>query len=111
MKGSSLKMGVYGSMFLIVGQLQVTRVVLRLISIMLVLGYNYLAFDIIGDLAFGTPFGMVEAGRDSAPVLALGDTPDKVQYLPAVQILNDRGDFSASLGVKEIGAHSWPPTA
>ncbi|KAK0493477.1 cytochrome P450 monooxygenase [Armillaria luteobubalina] len=29
---------------------------------------NYLAFDIIGDLAFGAPFGMVKAGKDIAQV-------------------------------------------
>ncbi|KAK0214873.1 cytochrome P450 monooxygenase [Armillaria fumosa] len=27
---------------------------------------NYLTFDIIGDLSFGTPFGMIMAGKDSA---------------------------------------------
>lgn len=26
--------------------------------------FNYLAFDIIGDLAFGAPFGMLEKERD-----------------------------------------------
>ncbi len=30
--------------------------------------YNYLAFDIIGDLAFGSPFGMIKAAKDAAPV-------------------------------------------
>ncbi|KAK0476264.1 cytochrome P450 monooxygenase [Armillaria luteobubalina] len=29
---------------------------------------NYLTFDIIGDLAFGAPFGMVKAGKDVAQV-------------------------------------------
>jgi benzoate 4-monooxygenase len=65
-------------------------------------GYNYLAFDIIGDLSFGSPFGMLEAGRDAAPVLAPGDTHDKIRYLPAIQILNDRGTYSASLGVTPV---------
>lgn len=69
-------------------------------------GFNFLAFDIIGDLAFGSPFGMLEAGRDSAPVLAPGESPEKVQYLPAVQILNDRGTYSASLGVIPTWARS-----
>jgi hypothetical protein len=32
------------------------------------LGYNYLAFDVIGDLAFGSPFDMLKAARDAAPV-------------------------------------------
>ena len=30
--------------------------------------FNYLAFDIIGDLAFGAPFGMLERGKDYAEV-------------------------------------------
>ncbi|PBK99824.1 cytochrome P450 [Armillaria gallica] len=29
---------------------------------------NYLAFDIIGDLAFGAPFGMIMAAKDSVPM-------------------------------------------
>ncbi|KAG7445087.1 cytochrome P450 monooxygenase pc-bph [Guyanagaster necrorhizus] len=29
---------------------------------------NYLVFDIIGDLAFGNPFGMIMAAKDSAPM-------------------------------------------
>jgi benzoate 4-monooxygenase len=60
-------------------------------------GYNFLAFDIIGDLAFGSPFGMLKAGRDSAAVLLPGSST--MQYLPAVEILNYRGTYSASLGV------------
>lgn len=60
--------------------------------------YNFLAFDIIGDLAFGSPFGMLRAGKDSAPV-AKGEKGDDIQYLPAVEILNYRGTYSASLGV------------
>ncbi|KDQ50346.1 hypothetical protein JAAARDRAFT_211768 [Jaapia argillacea MUCL 33604] len=69
---------------------------------------NYLAFDIIGDLAFGSPFGMIAAGKDSASVAL--STKDAMQsygktdslqtlHLPAVQILNDRGEYSASMGV------------
>ncbi|KAI0765297.1 cytochrome P450 monooxygenase pc-bph [Fomes fomentarius] len=72
--------------------------------------YNYLAFDIIGDLAFGAPFGMLVACKDSAPVavshkeaMAAYGKANKdsmeIQYFPAVQVLNDRGEFSASLGV------------
>ncbi|KAI0045027.1 cytochrome P450 monooxygenase [Auriscalpium vulgare] len=71
--------------------------------------FNYLAFDIIGDLAFGSPFGMLQAAKDSAPVAK--DTTqaissygeDKAEYevvhIPAVKILNDRGEYSASMGV------------
>ncbi|KZT68336.1 cytochrome P450 [Daedalea quercina L-15889] len=70
--------------------------------------YNYLAFDIIGDLAFGAPFGMLDACADAAPVAvsqekamaSYGDTDSpEITYFPAVQILNDRGEYSAALGV------------
>jgi benzoate 4-monooxygenase len=53
---------------------------------------NYLAFDIIGDLAFGAPFGMLERGQDMAEVRL---TPDKpVSYAPAIEVLNRRGEVS-----------------
>ncbi|KAI0074974.1 cytochrome P450 monooxygenase pc-bph [Panus rudis PR-1116 ss-1] len=70
--------------------------------------YNYLAFDIIGDLAFGAPFGMLQSCRDAAPVAisldqamsSYGANKDiEVQHIPAVKILNDRGVYSASMGV------------
>lgn len=93
--------------------------------------YNYLAFDIIGnvficdllseslltsgplclgDLAFGSPFGMILAARDAAPVaknhaqaIASYGKEDENSYevikIPAVQILNDRGEYSATMGV------------
>ncbi|TFK48996.1 cytochrome P450 monooxygenase pc-bph [Heliocybe sulcata] len=73
--------------------------------------YNYLAFDIIGDLAFGSPFGMLTACKDSAAVaishqdaMASYGKADtlKVNYFPAVQILNDRGEYSASMGVLPV---------
>jgi len=57
--------------------------------------YNYLAFDIIGDLAFGSPFGMIEREADVALVERLDGT---VVELPAVQILNERGEYSATQG-------------
>ncbi|KAF7360600.1 Cytochrome P450 monooxygenase [Mycena venus] len=69
---------------------------------------NYLAFDIIGDLAFGAPFGMIEAGRDRAPVPIDGPsnvavagkmTSDDITYIPAVAVLNGRGEYSMSMGV------------
>ena len=55
--------------------------------------YNYLAFDVIGDLAFGAPFGMLEKGADVAEVR---ETPEsKPRYAPAVEVLNRRGEVSA----------------
>jgi benzoate 4-monooxygenase len=73
------------------------------------LGYNYLAFDVIGDLAFGNPFGMLKAAKDAAAVAksqsdamatyGKEDAEVDVEYFPAVRILNERGDYSASMGV------------
>lgn len=51
----------------------------------------------IGDLAFGKPFGMVEAGADIA---RLQDTPtSKPEYAPAVQIINRRGEIVSTLAI------------
>lgn len=58
--------------------------------------FNYLAFDIIGDLAFGAPFGMLDAGADVAEVRSSPDSPPI--YAPAIEILNRRGEVSATLG-------------
>ncbi|KAJ7244037.1 cytochrome P450 monooxygenase pc-bph [Mycena rebaudengoi] len=73
---------------------------------------NYLAFDIIGDLAFGAPFGMIEATRDIAPVpkydvrsaavlksISLATRADDVVHIPAVAALTGRGEYSMSMGV------------
>ncbi|TFY76249.1 hypothetical protein EWM64_g7765 [Hericium alpestre] len=73
--------------------------------------YNYLAFDIIGDLAFGSPFGMLTACKDYAPVAKFSEKDTTVHGeivgLPAVQILNDRGEYSASMGVLPPWVRPW----
>lgn len=71
--------------------------------------FNYLAFDIIGDLAFGKPFGMIAAGKDAAPVQMsesiltngsnTGISKDGITEVPAIRVLNRRGEFSALLGL------------
>ncbi|KAJ5273687.1 Benzoate 4-monooxygenase [Penicillium angulare] len=58
--------------------------------------FNYLAFDIIGDLAFGAPFGMLEKGKDFAEVRKSPNEPPK--YVAAIEVLNRRGEVSATLG-------------
>ncbi|KUI59811.1 Benzoate 4-monooxygenase [Cytospora mali] len=58
--------------------------------------FNYLAFDVIGDLAFGAPFGMLQRGEDLAEVRSSPDAPPI--YAPAIEILNRRGEVSAALG-------------
>ncbi|OJD33800.1 benzoate 4-monooxygenase [Diplodia corticola] len=58
--------------------------------------FNYLAFDIIGDLAFGAPFGMLEKGKDFAEVRESPDAPPR--SAPAIEVLNRRGEVSAAIG-------------
>lgn len=58
--------------------------------------FNYLAFDIIGDLAFGQPFGMLEKGKDITEIQMTPDEP--ITYAPAVEVLNRRGEVSGTLG-------------
>ncbi|KOS19311.1 Benzoate 4-monooxygenase [Escovopsis weberi] len=58
--------------------------------------FNYLAFDIIGDLAFGAPFGMLQRGADLAEVRESPDSPPILAS--AISILNRRGEVSATLG-------------
>lgn len=59
--------------------------------------FSYLAFDIIGDLAFGAPFGMVEKGRDE--VEAQLTHGGEITITPAVEVLNRRGEISSTLGL------------
>ncbi|KUJ14623.1 cytochrome P450 [Mollisia scopiformis] len=59
--------------------------------------FSYLAFDIIGDLAFGSPFGMVEKGRDEVEMQLTHGGP--VTITPAVEVLNRRGEISSTLGL------------
>jgi benzoate 4-monooxygenase len=48
-------------------------------------------------LAFGAPFGMLQAGADVAELRATPDAP--ATFAPAIEILNRRGEISATLGV------------
>ncbi|KAJ5168628.1 uncharacterized protein N7482_004222 [Penicillium canariense] len=59
--------------------------------------FSYLAFDIIGDLAFGLPFGMVDKGKDETESQLVVGGP--VSYTPAVEVLNRRGEISSTLGL------------
>ncbi|KAK4864791.1 hypothetical protein LT330_001414 [Penicillium expansum] len=59
--------------------------------------FSYLAFDIIGDLAFGSPFGMVNKGKDETETQLVTGGP--ISYTPAVDVLNRRGEVSSTLGL------------
>ncbi|KAB5545539.1 putative benzoate 4-monooxygenase cytochrome P450 [Coniochaeta sp. 2T2.1] len=73
--------------------------------------FNFLAFDVIGDLAFGAPFGMLATGADIAEVRATPDSPP--MYAPAIEVLNRRGEVSATLGcLPELKPYAkWLPDA
>ena len=58
--------------------------------------FNYLAFDVIGDLAFGAPFGMLEEERDFAEIRKTPNSPPT--SAPAIEVLNRRGEVSGTLG-------------
>jgi benzoate 4-monooxygenase len=51
----------------------------------------------IGDLAFGAPFGMLQAQADIAELRESPNAPPT--YAPAIEILNRRGEISSTLGV------------
>lgn len=58
---------------------------------------TFLAFDIIGDLAFGAPFGMVERGRDECESTAVPGGPPI--YVSGAETLNRRGEVSSTIGL------------
>ncbi|KAI1133339.1 cytochrome p450 benzoate 4-monooxygenase [Nemania abortiva] len=57
---------------------------------------TFIAFDIIGDLAFGAPFGMVQRGRDECESTPPGQP---AMYVPGAETLNRRGEVSSTLGL------------
>ncbi|KAL8993601.1 MAG: hypothetical protein Q9169_006226 [Polycauliona sp. 2 TL-2023] len=58
--------------------------------------FNYLAFDIIGDLAFGAPFGMLPRGLDITEIRLTPTSPPTTTS--AIHVLNTRGSLFATLG-------------
>ncbi|CEL60107.1 Benzoate 4-monooxygenase OS=Aspergillus niger GN=bphA PE=1 SV=1 [Rhizoctonia solani AG-1 IB] len=56
---------------------------------------------------------MITAQRDSAPMLeyvegrSAGSAERIIKHVPAIKILNDRGDYAASLGVMPSWWHLW----
>lgn len=56
--------------------------------------------DTIGSLAFGTAFGMIEQGKADADVdLKLPDGSIQRTSCNAVKIINERGEYAATMGV------------
>ncbi|KAI1840221.1 hypothetical protein JX265_010783 [Neoarthrinium moseri] len=71
--------------------------------------FNFTAFDIIGDLAFGGSFGMLESGADIAEYRPSPEAPPL--YTRAVETLNRRGDTANTLGALPELRHyaKWLP--
>jgi benzoate 4-monooxygenase len=57
--------------------------------------FNYLTFNIISDLAFSTPFSILEKGKDIAKVHKTPDSPPT--YTPAIEVLHRHSEVSGTL--------------
>jgi benzoate 4-monooxygenase len=57
---------------------------------------NYLSFDIIGELAFGSSFGMLAKGKDLAEVRKTPDSP--LTYVRIAEVLSRRSEVMATIG-------------
>lgn len=64
--------------------------------------FAYLAFDIIGDLALGIPFGLVEAQKDAAPVSRSMDANEHMKTstfdVPVIRIMLAGATNAAAIG-------------
>ncbi|KAI0825669.1 cytochrome P450 monooxygenase pc-bph [Irpex lacteus] len=71
--------------------------------------FNYIAFDVIGDLAFGAPFGMLPAVKAETPVAQSAEQAmdtftskgsDSIKYhtINAVQTINASSAFNSFIG-------------
>ncbi|KAJ7499484.1 benzoate para-hydroxylase [Mycena latifolia] len=63
------------------------------------LWFNYLAFDILSDLAFGERIGMVERGSDLVAIDRSGDT---VVNAHAISLVDEREHFAAIVGLHPL---------
>lgn len=72
--------------------------------------FSYLIFDIIGDLALGSPFGLVRAQKDAAPIIqsidASGNPEKKAMDIEVVSNIARGQRLIASGGVYPQWAHS-----
>ncbi|KAF7307848.1 Benzoate 4-monooxygenase [Mycena kentingensis (nom. inval.)] len=58
--------------------------------------FNYLAFDILSDLAFGKAIGMVERGSD---VVELTGADGRKVFVNAIALVDEREHFAAVVGI------------
>ncbi|KAI0999052.1 Benzoate 4-monooxygenase [Podosphaera aphanis] len=70
------------------------------------LWFSLLSFDIVGDLAFGKPFGMLKKGDDIVELRKIPDGPPV--YASTFQDLSKRGQASATLGcIPGLEKYAW----
>ncbi|CAE6439554.1 unnamed protein product [Rhizoctonia solani] len=71
--------------------------------------FSYLAFDIIGDLALGSPFGLIQAQKDSSlsieSVDASGEPVRGTVEVPVVKTIANLGVTIMSVGVFPVWTH------
>ncbi|GAB1522346.1 hypothetical protein RhiTH_005460 [Rhizoctonia solani] len=60
---------------------------------------SYLAFDLIGDLAMGSPFGMIQAQRDTTNVAKSLTDGAKTIQLPLIELFDKGTQSVSSIGV------------
>ncbi|CAE6412062.1 unnamed protein product [Rhizoctonia solani] len=71
--------------------------------------FSYIAFDIIGDLALGSPFGLIQAQKDSSLAIESFDASGEPQRgsleIPVIKTIVDGGVVGMSVGVFPPWAH------
>ncbi|KAG8723824.1 hypothetical protein FRC11_002293, partial [Ceratobasidium sp. 423] len=73
--------------------------------------FSYLAFDIIGDLALGSPFGLIQAQKDSSLAIESIDETGKPQRgnveIPVVKTIASGGVTVMAVGVFPAWTHKF----
>ncbi|KAJ1300369.1 hypothetical protein OPQ81_005188 [Rhizoctonia solani] len=73
--------------------------------------FAYLALDIIGDLALGSPFGLIHAQRDSSVAIdsidALGEPQIRMVEVPIIKINANEGMITMAVGVFPSWTHNF----
>jgi benzoate 4-monooxygenase len=71
--------------------------------------FSYLAFDIIGDLALGSPFGLIKAQTDSSPSIeSVDESGEPVRgelRIPVIETISHAVASATAIGVFPAWAH------
>ncbi|KAG8710340.1 hypothetical protein FRC11_004606, partial [Ceratobasidium sp. 423] len=72
---------------------------------------SYLAFDIIGDLALGSPFGLIQAQKDSSPVIEsideFGEPQRGTVEIPIIKTIANSVVTALAIGVFPSWTHGF----